>query len=392
MDQVYYLQQDDTATPLQRIACRNEDRELQRLLERNLHLLPTSQISPEKQLRWLLVKREMPVINPASGAPDWSIDFLLLDQEGVPTLVECKRRDDPRSKCEVIGQMIKYAANGLHYWTAAELHRHAQNTAGAEAILNEALTQLTCADITASEFFERAEENMKRSRMRLIFFLEESPFELRSMVEFLNGQFKETEVLIVEARQYSYGENRLVIPWVFGFTERARAAKKEAKAEATRTSIVKGEAAFWDSLESSLTDKEQPGQVRQFFAEVALIPNVHVHWLKSGLIKMPTLLPGCYLFSVRGDGSIEVNLAAWWPSKFPVMTLEQIKARAIFSSSTEAIFGISVSVQEEKQYRMFSLEKWLGRKGDLLHLLRNLGDLCGPVEMEHDTVDVLTTT
>jgi hypothetical protein len=36
--------------------------------------------------------------------------------------------------------------------------------------------------------------------MRLVFFLEESPNELRSLVDFMNKQLKDTEVILVEAR------------------------------------------------------------------------------------------------------------------------------------------------------------------------------------------------
>jgi hypothetical protein len=96
---------------VERIACTNEDKELQRLLENNLDLLPGEQINPEEKLRWLLIKREMPVTNPASGEIWWSIDFFLVDQFGIPTLVECKRRNDTRSRREVVGQMLEYAAN-----------------------------------------------------------------------------------------------------------------------------------------------------------------------------------------------------------------------------------------------------------------------------------------
>lgn len=107
MGRVYVMDEDSGTTRLQRVACSDEDRELQRLLELNLDLLPGDQIGTEDSLRWLLVKREMPVVNPASGGILWSADFLLTDQYAVPTLVECKRRDDSRSPRETVGQMLE---------------------------------------------------------------------------------------------------------------------------------------------------------------------------------------------------------------------------------------------------------------------------------------------
>lgn len=41
----------------------------------------------------------------------WSADHLLLDQFGVPIIVEVKR-----ARREVVGQMLEYAANATRYW------------------------------------------------------------------------------------------------------------------------------------------------------------------------------------------------------------------------------------------------------------------------------------
>ncbi len=99
----------------------------------------------------------------------------------------------------MIGQVLEYAANGRHYWNAEDLHSIAQQFAGSEELLQEKLKALVGRPIAANEFFASVERNLRESRIRLIFFLEHSPFELRSIVEFLNGQMKDTEVFIVEA-------------------------------------------------------------------------------------------------------------------------------------------------------------------------------------------------
>lgn len=78
---------DGVPTALKKIVCKDESRELQDALERNLNLLPGDQIEPDDPRRWLLVKREMPVPDPVSATDRWSLDFLLADHEAVPTLV-----------------------------------------------------------------------------------------------------------------------------------------------------------------------------------------------------------------------------------------------------------------------------------------------------------------
>ena len=85
------------------IKCKDEDKELQTLLVQNHELFTGDQINPEDPRRWLLIKREMPVQDPGTGASRWSIDFYFVDHVGVPTFVECKRFKDTRSRREVEG-------------------------------------------------------------------------------------------------------------------------------------------------------------------------------------------------------------------------------------------------------------------------------------------------
>ena len=126
---VYVIQEGGTTEAMSRIRCRDENKELQQILEANADLLPGDQIDPDDPRRWLLIKREMSVPDPTSGADRWSIDFLFADQDAIPTFVECKRFDDTRSRREVVGQMLEYAANGHFYWTAEALRDVASVTA-----------------------------------------------------------------------------------------------------------------------------------------------------------------------------------------------------------------------------------------------------------------------
>jgi hypothetical protein len=104
MANVYMISDSAESAAMTRIECANEDLELQRLLERNLDLLPGDQIKPEDPRRWLLIKREMPVPDPNTGSDRWSIDIFLVDQDGIPTFVECKRFADTRARREVVGR------------------------------------------------------------------------------------------------------------------------------------------------------------------------------------------------------------------------------------------------------------------------------------------------
>ncbi len=228
MANVYVIRESGETETMSRIRCRDEDRELQLILEMNADLLPGEQIDPEDPRRWLLVKREMPVPDPNTGTDRWSIDFLFADQDAIPTFVECKRFADTRSRREVVGQMLEYAANGHHYWSRDTLRDFAAEAANKRGVdLDAALANLqpTNGDQT-DEYFDRMQQNLREGQLRIIFFLEESPVELRSVVDFLNRQMERSEVLLVEARQYSHGGTKIVVPTLFGYTEEARMVKR----------------------------------------------------------------------------------------------------------------------------------------------------------------------
>lgn len=228
MSGVYVVREDGSTEEMSRIRCKSEDRELQRILEVNPNLLPGDQIDPEDPRRWLLVKREMPVPSPDTGADRWSIDFLFSDQDAIPTFVECKRFADTRSRREVVGQMLEYAANGHYYWTKDTLREFAAETARkAGSTLEDRIAVLQPPDQRSLEvYFDLLQQNLREGQLRIVFFLEESPQELRSVVDFLNRQMERSEVLLVEARQYSRAGTTIVVPTLFGYTEEARLVKR----------------------------------------------------------------------------------------------------------------------------------------------------------------------
>ena len=266
MGNVYSISEDGSTKPIDRIRCKNEDRELQLLLEKNPDLLPGDQISPQDPRRWLLVKREMPVPDPSSGVDRWIIDFFFVDQDATPTFVECKPFNDTRSRREVVGQMFEYAANGHYYWTKDELREYAEETAkGRELSLEDALGSIAPEDPGVDAFFERVEDNLREGQIRIIFFLEESPMELRSVVDFLNKQMERSEVLLVEARQFSHEGVKVVVPTLFGYTEQARAVKRRV------TVTTPGERKRWDErrfLEDAeeQLDGEHLATIRRLYA------------------------------------------------------------------------------------------------------------------------------
>ena len=214
-------------TPMEETAYENEDI-LQVLLARYPDLLPGDQITQENPRRWLLVKREMEVPGEEGEGGRFSLDHLFLDQDGIPTFVECKRASDTRTRREVVAQMLDYAANGTEYWSIDQLRQAAAETASHRGkSLDDEITQLLADknEIDIEGYWTWVEENLRKGKVRLIFVADETRRELRRLVEFLNEKMTDVVVLAVEVRQFLGEGKKALVPRVIGLTEAARVAK-----------------------------------------------------------------------------------------------------------------------------------------------------------------------
>jgi len=367
MGDVYWLTDDGRTTPLRRVQCRNEDRELQRILVENHDLLPGAQIDPEAPRRWILVKREMPVPDPSSGNDRWSIDLLFLDQSAVPTFVECKRFLDTRSRREVVAQMLDYAANGKEYWSAKDLENYARETAAGRGLnLEELLKRLAPdSDDDTARFFCRAEANLREGQSRLIFFLEESGWELRSIVKFMNDQMERTDVMIVEARKYSNGETTIVVPTLFGFTEEARRIKRVVTVE-SRTGITHG---HWSEQDLTKAIGDAAPNYQQ--AVVALIGGLKATGFAAvpGKGRRPSLN---FIWPAAGTKSllcVDADARLWFylHVMFGSPLLE--KLRSDLAAALRGNLGI-VPKDDEREYFPVAGEIWASRTTEILSVVK----------------------
>ncbi len=379
MSKVYVLGQGPRVELLRRIPCKNESTELQDLLEKNPELLPSDQIFPADPPQWLLVKREMPVSDPATGMDRWSIDFLFVDHMAIPTLVECKRCADTRSRREVIAQMLEYAANGHHYWTAEDLQSRAQEAAGGLSQLESWVGRCYAPGGTPGEFFEAVVSNLRKATMRLIFFLEDSPNELRSLVEFLNGQLKETEVLIVEARLYESTTGRIVVPTLFGYTEQARVAKKESRTQAARQASPRGESAFLTAITQGSLPPEVESAVASLLREWPTQPSETPYWSfgANAIFMIPSMLRNRGLFQVGRDGNLSPYFGYWHPEAYADVGPEQIKLRERFTELLQRVFDLRFTDKQLRGYPTIKVSDWLPKKDEFVAALHQLAEPAG---------------
>jgi hypothetical protein len=208
---------------------------LQELVAKHPEVLAGDQMDPIEPPRWLLIRREATIPDSTAGQDRWWLDHLLLDQFGIPTLVEVKRSTDTRIRREVVGQMLDYIANAQAYWGTGRMRQMLADEVGspdgADAKLAEHLRVSDEPEATAkhlADYWNRVEANMREGNVRLLFVADELPRELKRLIEFLNEQFTKIEVLGVELRQYVGQGIKALVPRVVGQTEAAREQKERS--------------------------------------------------------------------------------------------------------------------------------------------------------------------
>lgn len=369
MSKVYVINEDGSTETMTEIQCENEDLELQRILEKNPDLVPGDQINPSDPRRWLIVKREMPVPDPNTGTNRWSIDLFFIDQEAVPTFIECKRFNDTRSRREVIGQMLEYAANGHYYWSKDEMRQFAEETAQQKNLtLEEEIQRIQIEEPdTADVFFQKAQDNLREGQIRLVFFLEKAPIELRSVVDYLNKQMERSEVLLVEARQFEYKGTKVVAPILFGFTEEARQVKKTISVTTGQKRKWNKESFFKDAKER-LNENELTAIARLFDKSQAL--KSEISWGRgkeygSFSVKWSHLF-GFSLFIVYTDGALTIYFGSFQNKP---EAKEFIK---FFKEKLEKEMGLSFPKNYDKKWPNFKASEWIKKIDAFLKVLDEL--------------------
>lgn len=197
------------------------ENDFQELIAKYPEIIPGEQISPEDPRKWILVGREID-----------NIDVLLLDQDGVPTIVEIKKGNNAEIYREVSSQMLDYGSNLFKL----SIDRIINN------INRNALDDFLDGD--EEEFMRKILSNLENENMRLLVVSDHIPDKLQNLVEFINNKIS-IEVLAVEIKQYKDVETgiKTFVPKVFGHSRSMAIYEPELN-----------ERSFFDNLDEVGTD------------------------------------------------------------------------------------------------------------------------------------------
>lgn len=312
----------------------------------------------------------MPIEDPNNGENRWSLDFLFLDQSGIPTFIECKRFLDTRSRREVIGQMFDYAANGTHYFSRDKFLEYlTEEATKRQKNLEDLLLEIDPdSGDSVDAYLDLIENNIKEGQLRLVFFMEESPYELRSIVEFLNSQLERTEVLIVEAKQYQNDDVRFVIPTIWGYTEKARRVKKSTTVTNNSTGRKKWNLEMFLADLAEKTDESNVQAIHDFYNKAKEIGGFKIRWgsgKRDGSFSIICEEASNKSFlSVYSSGLLAIPFH-WMNDSSSAIELRDL----VFSFISEKT---SLQLDKESKEKWVSMDRWINESSALLELLEQI--------------------
>lgn len=375
MTRVFRLNEDGSATPMPQLYAANEEVELQRLLEQNPSVLPGREINPEDPRRWLMIARELPVQDPESGSDRWSLDLFFSDQSAIPTLIECKRFKDTRSRREVVAQMLDYAANGHYYWEKDVLRRFAEAAAEQRGrTLAEVIRQLEPdtvdidSDNVVDDYFDVLCANLREGQLRLIFYMEQSPYELRSIVEFLNKQMQRSEVLIVEAKTFEDSGGVVLVPSLFGYTEEARRVKERKVTVSSRSSRKWDRASFLEEIENKLPE-DHVSAIKSLLSYIEGA-EFEIRWgrgrARGSISAVAPSISGKSIFSVYTDGKLTLN--------FPWLddTDDALNFRERYFAAAQERLAFGTAIDDVSKYPSVPVAEWGPRVSEVIEFFSDI--------------------
>lgn len=217
-----YLFKNESLTRLEEKPIRPEEK-LQNLIEKHPNLIPSTEIVSSPS--FVILKRE-------TGVSSGSIDLLLIDQYMVPTIVETKVAN-PEMRRKIVAQGLDYAASLTTEITGEVINDWAKNYWGEklQSILQETL------GITGLDT-ELINQNLERTRVRLIFAADVIPTELKRLVEFLNKSSRELEAYALEVRLFPTTAGDVITVSIFGPTIQQKSQKLTTRRQIDREGLL----------------------------------------------------------------------------------------------------------------------------------------------------------
>ncbi|HEY9703865.1 MAG TPA: hypothetical protein V6C58_15555, partial [Allocoleopsis sp.] len=164
MNGIYLIQNKDQLVEMIPQNYESED-VLQQFLEKYPQLL--SSVLAKKLL---FIKSQMSLKSAIQDGDKWTIDFLFVDENAVPILVNVTRNHSTENRRTILGEMLDYAANAIINLPIEKIMTNFQancQTQGQDH--HQILSDFIGADLEQNDFWSMVENNCNLGKICLVF-------------------------------------------------------------------------------------------------------------------------------------------------------------------------------------------------------------------------------
>ncbi len=270
---------------------------LEQFLVDHPEVIPSEDMDSDDPPRFLVIKNQ-------AGVTVGSMDILLIDHNGVPTVIEAKLVDNREIRRSVLAQGIEYLACLQSEWTADRIIEEGQEFRENLNVDFQTEFEKRLGISLDEEFLQKMSANLANNRMRLIVASDEIPSQLLKVIEFMN----ETSVFDVyglEIRLFASGGKKILAPKLLGQSERVRERKS------TRVYSKWNEERFFAALGEDVPDVVKI--TRDLMSFGVKVSGRQVEWgsgKESGSFTARLIVNGkrFSLFSVYTYGKFSINI------------------------------------------------------------------------------------
>lgn len=280
---------------------------LQEILCEYPEIIPGEEINKQNSPQFLVIRRE-------AGVTAGSIDLLLIDGEGIPTVIETKLIDNREIRRSVLAQGLEYIAHLKSEWNSKRIIEEGRQFWSARGGDFEIEFVNRLGFSITDDFLRKIDSNLNTNKIRLLIVADEIPSELTRIIEFLNDA-SQFDVFGIEVRLFASKDKKykMLAPHLIGFTETTK-EKKE------KNSIRWDKERFFNTLASS-SQQEKIVLAERLLVFGKELTNREVEWgvgKERGSFTVRLVLSRderFSLFSVYTTGHFSINIG-WNANKF----------------------------------------------------------------------------
>jgi hypothetical protein len=256
------------------------------------------------------------VIQSQAGVTPGSMDILMVDNEGVPTIIETKLIDNREIRRSVLAQGLEYLAHLQTEWSSERMKTTAEKFWSARNQVFDVVAEKRFQTTLDESFWNRVQVNLQSGKMRLIIAADKIPPELRTVIEFLN----ETAIFDVygmEVQFFAEGltGDQILVPHILGSTERIQERKRTRARQIGRWN----EERFFETVQ--LEHQENVEIAHRLLTFAVEVTERNVDWgtgTQTGSFTARLVIQGVRysVYSVYTDGTLSINIG-WNSNKFP---------------------------------------------------------------------------